>query len=186
MSENAFDVFESGGDSVGYLNWSAQERSFQIGKQNCELKKFLIDPSSLKTGWGLISSEGGNFVWADVAGTSVTKPAPYGDQEYKPAIELQCYVSQKYGAPIDGWVEGRTNARGARDGLHAIWEEIHDQSKDHLDESVVIELAGMETVKFKKGGTVVPQFKILGWGAPPEPRPSNSSVVQEEEQDEIF
>ena len=184
MSANAFDVFDGGEVSSSFLNWRATERSFQIGKESCELKKFLIDPTSLRTGWGLISAEGGNFVWADVAGTSVAKPPAIGDQEYKPAFELHCYVSQKHGAPMDGWVEWRTNTRGARDGLHAIWEEVHEQSKEHLGESVVIGLVGMETVKFKKGSTVVPTFKILGWGTPPEPRADVAAA--QPEGDELF
>ena len=181
-------VFD-GGSGTEYISYKAQETPhWKIDGVSADLKKFLLDPQSLKTGWGkLASGEAPHWVWAEIAGTTIEKPTDHQHpaSDYKPAFQLMLMLNKKNGSPVDGWREWSTNQAGARHAIKAIWPGIDFGAKENPGKSAVIEITGYEGQKFGPATVTVPVFKIEAWvdtpglvEAAPAPAPAPEPVAQ--------
>ena len=155
---NAFDAFDEGGSS--FFQWGSQANAWKIDGTEAQLKKFLIDPASVKTGFGKITAgETPIYVWSDVPGTTATSPGV----DYKPAFFIDVFVTEADGAPSDGWRPWSTNARASRDAVKAIWNEIHDGAAKNPGKVAVIKADGSEPKKFGPATVRVPKLSLAGF-----------------------
>ena len=80
---------------------------------SADIKKFLLNPRSLKTGFGkLATGEAPHWVWSEIAGTTMDRPS----DEHKPAFQLMVLLNEAHGSPVTGWREwvnepGRSSSR---------------------------------------------------------------------------
>ena len=173
------DVLDQG-SSNEYFAWKPSEQTFKIDGQACDVTKFAIDPQSLQTGWGrLAKGEAPDFCWSQEAGTSIPKPS----DDHKTAFMLNVFVSQKGGAPENGWREWREIGAGAKDGLKMVWPEVEKTAE--ANKLVVVEVTEKKPVKIGMGSSVVPILKVVGLVDKPaeEPAPAPAPATTD---DEIF
>ncbi len=179
-------VFD-GGSGTEYISYKAQETPhWKIDGVSADIKKFLLDPRSLKTGWGkLATGEAPHWVWADIAGTTMDKPS----DEHKPAFQLMVLLNEAHGSPVTGWREWSTNQAGARHAIKAIWPGIDAGAKENPGKSAVIAITDYEGQKFGHATVTVPVFKIEAWvdtpgiveaEPAPAPAPAPEPVAQSE------
>ena len=109
-------VFD-GGSGTEYISYKAQETPhWKIDGVSADIKKFLLNPRSLKTGWGkLATGEAPHWVWSEIAGTTMDKPS----DEHKAAFQLMVLLNEAHGSPVTGWREWSTNQAGARHAVKA-------------------------------------------------------------------
>ena len=180
-------VFD-GGSGTEYISYKAQETPhWKIDGVSADLKKFLLDPQSLKTGWGkLASGEAPHWVWAEIAGTTIEKPTDNHNpaSDYKPAFQLMLMLNAKNGSPVDGWREWSTNQAGARHAIKWLWPDIDSGAKENPGKSAGIEITGYEGQKFGPATVTIPVFAIAGWVDTPAqadaPAPAPEPVAQSE------
>lgn len=165
------NFFSAGSGGGEYLSWKAQLKRWVVDGEECELKRVLIDPTTLRTGWGkLAAGAPPDFVWSEVPGSRTDQPSP----DHKPAFSLQVYVSEKFGAPEghSGWRDFRSNGRGARDGLTAIWKQMSDEMGENAGKVASVDVKGAEEMAVGPGRTAVPTLSIRGWVEAPVPAPA--------------
>lgn len=172
------DVLNEMSSGGGYLSWGSQKNSWNVDGDTCAPTKILIDPQSLRTGFGKIEKGmAPDYVWAEVAGTKIEQPSP----DHKPAFSLNAFVTTKYGAPLDGEREWASNSRASREGLKAVWESVHNGASENSGKWAVIELAGSEPMQVGPAMINVPIMKLAGWADKPaaaEPAPQPMPVQE--------
>lgn len=172
------DVLNETSTGGGYLAWGSQKNSWNVDGETCALTKILIDPQSIKTGFGKIEKGvAPDYVWAEVAGTKIESPSP----DHKPAFSVNAFVTTKYGAPLDGEREWASNSRASREGLKAFWESVHNGASENSGKWAVIELAGSEPMQVGPAMINVPIMRLAGWADKPavaEPAPQPMPVQE--------
>ena len=154
-------VFADDNGEYNYLKWNARDKFWQINTDRCQPTKILIDPLSIKRGWGFLAPGQADFVWSDDAHISIKSPGP----DYKRATGVSVYVSEKNGAPFDGWIDWRFIQVGSERALKAIWGDV-DKAAD--GDVAVVEITGqVADTKVGKGSTSVPELRVVGYVARP-------------------
>lgn len=175
---NMLDVLNETSTGGGYLSWGSQKNSWNVDGETCALTKMLIDPQSLKTGFGKIEKGvAPDYVWAEIAGTKIERPSP----DHKPAFSVNTFVATKYGAPLDGEREWSANSAASKMAVQKFWEELHNDAATNPGKWAVIELAGSEPKNAGQAIINVPIMKLAGWADKPavaEPAPQPMPVQE--------
>lgn len=176
-----------GGESAGWLSWKSDAKEWDVDGNKCQVSKILIDPQSIKTGWGHVErGQRPDFVWAEVAGTTMQRPS----DKHKAAFEVQAYVSSKYGAPVDGVRPWRSNGAANLMAIKAIWRELATAAKDNPGKWAVISVTGSEMRETKFKPISVPVLKVDGFAPAPAamaaPPPPPAPVAPAVEEDVVF
>lgn len=183
-----FEAFEE--ETEGYFQWGAQDKSWKVDGDLValnDLKKFAIDPHSIQTGWGyLAAGQSPDWQWADIPGTKTNRPG----EDYKPAVHVDVYLTEKGGSPHEGWRPWTTNGAGARDAIKAIWKDVHEGATKNEGKIAVVKVAGCTEKKYKNGGsTRIPTLEVAGWikkPDAPEPVAQVEAAPAEDNDDDLF
>ena len=172
------DVLNEPSSGGGYLSWGSVKNSWNVDGDTCALTKILIDPQSIKTGFGKIEKGvAPDYVWAEIAGTKIERPSP----AHKPAFSVNTFVTTKYGAPLDGEREWSANSAASKIAVQKFWKELHNGASENSGKWAVIELAGSEQMQVGPALINVPIMKLAGWADKPavaEPAPQPMPVQE--------
>jgi hypothetical protein len=154
----SFDLGLTGEGGGQYIRYNASTGTWNVDGNQVQLGQFLVDHSSLKTGWGkIVAGTAPSWQWD-------TRPGVKGDQpsdEHKRGFSLQIY------SKAIGQREWSTNSAGSNKGLSAIWGAIADQSRANPGKVPVLKYTGSTVVAIGKGSTQVPNFTLEKWIDPP-------------------
>lgn len=159
----------TGSGELQYLKWINAIGKFSIdGNDNIllDLKGVLIDPESLRTGWGYITrGQAPEWVWDEQLGIRGPEPEAkgpdYGDR-FKRGFSLDVFI------PDEGWRNWTTNAKGPGIGLNDVWPQVHEQAKKNKGKLAKLAFKGAKDVDPMK----IPVFELTGWvDNPEEPAP---------------
>ena len=168
-TDNPFDALDAG--SGAYFSWGSQANAWKIDGDEVQLTGFLIDPASIKTGFGkLATGEAPDWVWAEIPGTKMPPPS----DDHKPAVYVDVYVTEEDGAPSEGWKPWATNARASREALKAIWRDVHAGVAKNKGRAAAVKVTGSKAVKFGPASVRVPQLELTGFVQ----RPGDAAVSQ--------
>jgi len=157
------------GSSAEFFSWGSQDATFKVDGEACDIKKFLVDPTSIRTGFGkLEKGSAPDWVWAEVAGTRIQKPS----EEHKPAFSVLVYVTKDGGSPAEGYRDWQSNARAAREAIQSVWKEVHDGAAKNADKLAIIEVTGKRAEQVGPARINVPVLKVAGWAAKPGEAPA--------------
>ena len=152
-------VLNDGGSQ--YISFGSRDKCWFVDGVSCQLTKILIDPQSLRTGWGKIEKgTAPHFAWAEVAGTTIPKPS----EDHLPAFGVFVYVATEHGASTTGWREWNTTQATARHVLINLWPNIESQAAQNPGCAAVISVNGTHD-HTSKGGQInaAPTLELLGW-----------------------
>tara|TARA_Y100001973_G_C5208904_1_gene343822 strand:- start:14418 stop:14927 length:510 start_codon:yes stop_codon:yes gene_type:complete len=156
-----------------YIAFKPSVNGWFIDSDETDLKGFLLDPESMKTGWGHIS-EGQSPDWQfdKTLGVKSERPTP----EHKRGFSVMLYVKDF------GWREWQANGVGNLKGMTALWSEIHSQWEKNKGKVVAISTNGSKAETIGKGTTRIPLFTIVDWRDKPEdiepPKKSSDPDIQ--------
>lgn len=157
----------SGGGGA-YIRFGAAANAWIVSGEEITFNQCLVDPSSLRTGWGQIEAGmAPDWVWDDYPGARSKAPSP----EHKRGFSLFLYVKGH------GWREWATTSAGSNMGLEALWPAIAEQQGANAGKVAVLAYAGSTAQKVGKGTTRVPNFSVVKWIVDPEgERPSQDAA----------
>jgi hypothetical protein len=142
-----------------YIRFKPSLNQWLVDGEEIDLKGLLIDPSSLKTGWGKISEGAApEWQWDERPGVKGHQPDP----EYKRGFSVMVYLS------AHGWREWTTTGSGPKMGLEAVWPAIHNGASSNEGKVAKVKYNGAVAQAIGKGQTRVPQFELVGWADRPE------------------
>ena len=152
---NDLDLGGSGDSVVEYIRYTPSGNAWIVDGEEYELESFLLEPTSLKIGWGLIQKgESPSWVWEEKVGDKkVAKPTP----EYKRGFSVMVQLKDKK------WREWSSNGWGVFQGFQKMWTEVGKQKNDNQGKSVLLKYTGSEADSKGKGMTRIPQFQVAGW-----------------------
>lgn len=157
----------SGGGN--YLRFSPSINSWQLGKEEIELKKICFDMDSIKTGWGLMAEgQAPQWVWDANVGQRSLKP----EGEFKRGFSVRVWLGAER-----GWAEWSSTGTGPCMGFEALAAQAMAQKDENPGKIVACAYTGSTAAKVGKGSTRVPNFQIAGWIE----RPADDSADMEEE-----
>ena len=146
---------------------------------------FIFDFLNIKAGWGKIQAGSPpEYHWW--ANRNIKEPQP--SEDHKKALSVDLYFNSEHMKGVYSWT---TNANGPVTGILAIYAQIFEEMKAHVDKLPVLKYVGSEEKKFSVGSTRIPQFEIAKWvdrpgdwgaeEAAPEPEP----VAEEQPNEDI-
>jgi len=145
-----------GGGGGKYLRFYPSINSWQMGKEEIELKKLVFDLDSIKTGWGkMAEGQPPEWIWDDAVGRRGLKP---DDTEFKRGFSVQVWLG-----PDRGWAEWSSTGTGPGMGFEALADAAMAQKDENPGKCVAVAYKGSTPMKVGKGATRSPDFKILGW-----------------------
>ena len=149
-----------GSGELQYLKWINNIGKFAVdGNDNIllQLKGLIVDPSSLKTGWGYITrGQAPEWIWDDAVGVAGPEPEPKGPEyqdRFKRGFFLDVFV------PDIGWRPWTTNTKGSGIGLENVWPAVHEGLKANPGKCAKLAFKGAKDVDPMK----LPVFELSGW-----------------------
>ena len=151
-------------DNNYYIRWMPSVNSWKTGDEEVELKYILVDPESVKTGWGRIQMGiAPDWKWDEQLGQRTSRPADGLSEEER--------MEYKRGFKVDlfnkdiGLRTWSATGTGATMGFEKLYTDIHAGLKDNPGKVPVVEYTGSEAIKVgtKGGSTRVPEFRIVKW-----------------------
>jgi hypothetical protein len=144
---------DNGGNGE-YIRFKPSVNAWYVDGEEFDLKGMSLDPTSLKTGWGLIQEgEAPQWVWDDTVGVKGPRP----DGEYKRGFSVMVHLKDI------GPREWSSNGAGVNKGLSNIWKAIHDGLKDNRGKIAGLKYSGSTADTSGKGATRIPNFELVQW-----------------------
>lgn len=145
-----------GGGGGKYLRFSPSINSWQMGKEEIELKKLVFDLDSIRTGWGkMAEGQPPEWQWDDSVGKRGMKPA---DPDFKRGFSVQVWLGAD-----KGWAEWSSTGTGPGMGFEALAGAAMAEKDENPGKCVAVAYKGSTPMKVGKGSTRSPNFEILGW-----------------------
>jgi hypothetical protein len=99
-----FSLGLGGGGGGNYIRFSPSINSWQLGKEEIELKKLVFDLDSIRTGWGLMAEgQAPQWVWDDQVGQRSVKPE--GDFKRGFSVRVWLGSTRVPNFEILGWID---------------------------------------------------------------------------------
>ena len=163
-----------GGDSVVEdILYTPAANAWIVDGEEFQMESFLLDPTSLKIGWGLIQKgESPSWVWEEKIGEKkVAKPTP----EYKRGFSVMVQLKDKK------WREWSSNGWGVFQVFQRMWTEVVKDKTQNQGKSVLLKYTGSEADSKGKGMTRLPLFEIVGWYETKDKPPVKEEPIVEED-----
>jgi hypothetical protein len=132
-----------------------------VGKDDeVDLKYFILNPTSVKTGWGKITKgEAPDWHWDEALGKRAIRPGDTEEEkmDYKRGFSVDMFIQE------EGLRTWSTTTTGSNIGFENVYTEIHAQQAENVGKFPVVEYTGSEAIKIGKGNTRVPQFTLVKW-----------------------
>tara|TARA_B100000965_G_scaffold104531_1_gene86123 strand:- start:569 stop:1114 length:546 start_codon:yes stop_codon:yes gene_type:complete len=156
--------------SSGDSKWIGFKPSIGIWETNgeqIELKHFILDHMSLKTGWIQIASGSApDCHWDESLGKVGKQPS----SDHRRGFQVQVYLKD------GGWYQWQQNQVGVLQGFSPLMSAIFDKVKDNPDKVPVVKYLEFEVNSKGKGTTRVPKFEVVKWAD--YPKDAEEPVVQ--------
>ena len=147
-------------DNNYFIRFLASANCWKTGDEEVELTKILLDPTSVKSGWGKIQ-EGlaPDWHWDEELGVRGLRPGDTEDDKmlYKRGFSVDLY-SKELG--VRTW---SSTSAGATKGFLKLYTDLNEQLSANENKVAVIEYLGSDAIAIGKGHSRIPNFKILGW-----------------------
>lgn len=155
-----------GGATTEYFSWASQDCTFKIDGMAESVTSFLIDPQSIRTGFGrLASGEAPDWVWAETPGMKIKQPS----DEHKPAFGVYVYLTKESGSTATGSREWNSNGRAAREAIKGVWKEIDAQRKANEGKWASVDVSDIKKERFGQSPVInIPVLTLTGWVDSPE------------------
>ena len=148
-------------DDKLFIRYMPSNNGWFVGEEDeVDLKHFLLNPTSIKTGWGKIAQgEAPEWHWDEAIGRRGLRPGENEEDRmnYKRGFSVDMFIKE---SGLRTW---STTTTGSNIGFEKLYENIHEQMASNLGKFPVVEYTGSEAMKVGKGNTRVPQFKLLKW-----------------------
>ena len=152
-----------GNEAVSYMGYKAQAKTWVVDGTECNIKKLLIDPESIRIGQGkLAAGVAPDWKWNEYPGEKVKLI-----DGYKKAFCITVYLSDKYGAPENSWKDWVTNQRASREALSRVWKDVNSGMESNKGKMAILEISDIKAEKFGEATVNVPVFKLAGWTKKP-------------------
>jgi len=121
--------------------------------QEVPIKYLVLNPASLRTGWGKIA-EGMSpeWEWDNEVAKASSSPGGSEDKAWKRGFTIDLYDHE---VGVRSW---STNGVGNTIGFETLWTELQPILEKNPDSLPVIEYTGCVAKKIGKGSTQIPQF----------------------------
>ena len=151
-----------GADSSYYIRFMPSTNSWRTGDEEVEIKYILIDPESVRSGWGKIQlGLAPDWHWDEKLGVRAGRPGNTEEEklEYKRGFSVDLFGKE---IGLRTWSATGT---GATMGFDRLYSEIHAQLEDNAGLVPIVEYLGSDAIKVgtRGGNTRVPLFKIIKW-----------------------
>ena len=149
-----------GNDEMGdgiFIKHSATTKGWMIGSDTIEVKDFLVDTTTIKTGWGMYDGQY-HYVWDEKPGVVCEKPSV----DHRRAFSVWIYI------PNQGAKVWRRTSYGEGEGFNALCTTFWNEMKNNPDKCPHLQYTGSVDKKFKIGGTSIPEFAFVKWADRPD------------------
>ena len=137
-----------------YIRFMPSINAWVADKEEIDLKQFVLDHESVKSGWGLMAEgQAPQWIWDERLGVSGKRP----DGDYKRGFSIRLFVKEV------GVVEWSSTGTGPVMGFEAVFEEVWNAKGANAGKVPVIKYTGSEALKIGKGNTRKPKFEIVKW-----------------------
>ena len=151
------DVIDLGLMSEGsneYIRFKPSVNAWIADGDELQLEDVLLDPSTLKVGWGKIAEgQAPEWTWDERLGKKAPSPSP----DHKRGFSVMIKIKDK------GWREWSANGVGVMKGFSELWQVVGLQVKDNQGKGVHLKYKGARLEKIGKGDTRVPEFEVKTW-----------------------
>ena len=148
-------------DDKLFIRYMPSTNGWFVGKEDeVDLKYFILNPSSVKTGWGKITKgEAPEWVFDEALGKRAIRPGDTEEEKmnFKRGFSVDMFIQE------EGLRVFSTTTTGSNIGFENVYTEIHAQQGENVGKFPVIEYTGSEAIKIGKGNTRVPQFTLVKW-----------------------
>ena len=168
-----------------YIRFKPSVNAWIADGDEVQLDDVILDPSTLKTGWGKIAEgQAPEWLWDVSLGKRPPQPSP----EHRRGFSVMLKIKDK------GWREWSANGVGVMKGFQELWGVVGLQVKDNADKAVLLKYTGARMEKIGQGTTRIPEFEVKAWremtDKPPvkeeeDPFKESNSKVYDDLDDEI-
>lgn len=148
-------------DDKLFIRYMPSANGWFVGKDDeVDLKYFILNPTSVKTGWGKITKgEAPDWHWDEALGKRAIRPGDTEEEkmDYKRGFSVDMFIQE------EGLRTWSTTTTGSNIGFENLYSEVHAQQAENVGKFPVIEYTGSEAIKIGKGNTRVPQLKLVKW-----------------------
>ena len=142
---------EGGGE---FIRFKPSANSWIVDGEEHDLKGFTLDPSSLKTGWGLIQAgEAPDWQWDQNLGVKGQKP----EGDYKRGFSVDVFVKDV------GWREWSANGVGVLKGFQGLWSDLQGGIAENKGKCVQVSYEKSVSETIGRGQTRIPMFVVGSW-----------------------
>tara|TARA_R100000742_G_C4276170_1_gene97074 strand:+ start:663 stop:1214 length:552 start_codon:yes stop_codon:yes gene_type:complete len=170
------DVIDLGLMSEGsseYIRFKPSVNAWIADGDEVQLEDVLLDPSTLKVGWGKITKgEAPEWSWDERLGKKGTRPTP----EHKRGFSVMVKIKDK------GWREWSANGVGVMKGFSELWSVVGVQLKDNTGKAVHLKYKGARIEEIGQNNTRIPEFEVKAWREMTDKPPVKEEPVKEEPQ----
>ena len=152
-SMSVLGLSNSGGGGK-YIRFMPSMNAWVVNKEEIELKQFVLDHESVKSGWGLMAEgQAPAWVWDERLGVSGKRP----EGDYRRGFSIKLFAKEH------GVVEWSSTGTGPVMGFEAVFEEIWNAKDSNAGKVPVLKYAGSDALKIGKGNTRKPKFELVKW-----------------------
>lgn len=148
-------------DDKLFIRYMPSTNGWFTGKDHeIDLKYFMLNPTSVKTGWGKITKgEAPDWHWDEALGKRAIRPGDTEEEkmDYKRGFSVDMFIQE------EGLRTWSTTTTGSNIGFENLYSEVHAQQAENVGKFPVVEYTGSEAIKIGKGNTRVPQLKLVKW-----------------------
>jgi hypothetical protein len=169
------DVIDLGLMSEGsseYIRFKPSVNAWIADGDELQLEDVLLDPSTLKVGWGKITKgEAPEWSWDERLGKKGTRPTP----EHKRGFSVMLKIKDK------GWREWSANGVGVMKGFSELWKVVGVQVKENEGKAVHLKYKGARIEEIGQNNTRIPEFEVKAWREMNDKPPVKEEPVVEED-----
>lgn len=147
-----------GHEGTNWIAYKPQKDMWECSEGEVNLKYFILDYHSLKSGWGKIAPGiSPSWMWDERLGVHLPRPGdlPEEQEKWKRGLSIELYIKD------EGQFVLCTTTFGTLLGLEKIYHEIIIEKDNHPDLLPVIEYKG--STPNPKYNTRSPDFELTKW-----------------------
>ena len=158
--------------SSEYIRFKPSVNAWIADGDEIKLEDVLLDPSTLKVGWGKITEgQAPEWTWDEKLGKKSPPPSP----DHKRGFSVMLKIKDK------GWREWSANGVGVMKGFSELWQVVGLQVKENAGKAVHLKYTGARLEKIGVGQTRIPEFEVKTWREMTDKPPVKDDIIVEED-----
>ena len=155
-----------------YIRFKPSVNAWIADGEEVQLEDVLLDPSTLKVGWGKIAEgQAPEWSWDEKLGKKSPPPSP----DHKRGFSVMLKIKDK------GWREWSANGVGVMKGFSELWNVVGLQVKQNEGKAVLLSYTGARLEKIGQGQTRIPEFEVKSWHTMTDKPPVKEEPIVEED-----